>query len=62
MKRTIAELLLSLFFMLIYSCLWMLLEYILDGAITNRDIDNIIMIFLYPMLLLAAKHILGKYK
>ena len=58
---TVGELLLSLFFVLLYSVIWMLLEVIQYGMIINRNIDNEIMLLLYPMFLLSAKYMLNKY-
>ena len=62
MKISVKEILLSLFLLLFYCCLWIALEWAQNGIIVNRDVDNEIMILLYPMFLLSAKYILSKKK
>lgn len=46
----------TLFWTMVYSTAWVLLELIIDKHIVNRTIDNIIMILFMPMIYKAMEN------
>lgn len=45
---------------LMYCLIWQILEFVIDGRITNRKVDNIIMLLFTPMIWIATDKIIKK--
>lgn len=54
MKRTLERIVLTLFITLIYGWAWMYLENMFYGAITNRMVDNVMMVLFMPFIYIAT--------
>lgn len=50
----------TLFLMYVYCVVWQLLELYMDGRITNRPVDNIMMVLLMPLFYITVDWILTK--
>lgn len=50
----------SLALMYVYCMIWQLLELYIDGRITNRPVDNIMMVLLMPLFYIAVDWTLMK--
>jgi hypothetical protein len=46
----------------LYCMIWMILEMIIDGVITNRAIDNIIMLLFIPIIWIASDKVCERKK
>lgn len=58
MKRTLERIVLTLFITLIYGWAWMYLENMIYGVITNRLVDNIMMILFTPFIYIATDQLI----
>lgn len=50
----------SLALMYVYCMIWQLLELYIDGRITNRPVDNIMMVLLMPLFYITVDWTLAK--
>ena len=54
MKRTLERIVLTLFITWLYGWVWIYLEKMIYGVITNRLVDNIMMILFLPLIFIAT--------
>ena len=54
MKRDYIRLILTTFITLIYCYIWMCLEKVICGAVTDRPVDNMMMLLFMPIIYLAT--------
>jgi hypothetical protein len=57
MDKLALRVLITLIITWMYCNIWMILEKIIDGQVTNRLVDNIIMLLFIPIIYLATKTI-----
>ncbi len=57
MEKIAFRFLITLIITWMYCNVWMVLEKIIDGQVTNRLVDNIIMLLFIPIIYLATKSI-----
>jgi hypothetical protein len=57
MDKLALRVLITLIITWMYCNIWMILEKIIDGQVTDRLVDNIIMLLFIPIIYLATKSI-----
>lgn len=60
MLRVTLRLLITLLITWIYCAIWVWLEKIIDGSITNRIVDNIIIMLFVPIIYIATDTMVKK--
>ena len=58
--RNISRFCLTNSIILMYCLIWQILEFIIDGRITNRKVDNIIMLLFTPIIWIATDRLIKK--
>lgn len=56
-KEVIARSLLTIGVLYVYGYIWMAFELVIDGSVTNRPVDNLMMIAFLPVIWLSTKEI-----
>lgn len=59
MKHTLERIVLTLFIIWLYGWVWMYLENMIYGVITNSLVDNIMMILFTPFIFIATDKLVG---
>ena len=58
--RNISRFCLTNSIILMYCLIWQILEFIIDGQVTNRKVDNIIMLLFTPIIWIATDRLIKK--